>query len=188
MEPHEILGVEPDASPEEIRKAYLELARRHHSDKGGNDRRMAEINEAHSELMKNQKNGKDLAPLKVPESLQPEVYGKPKMDEHDTRDFTSVVMTLADYREDLTKVSEASVNRYAKKRDWLDILGLLGGAITALGLLTVNAYLSVFLAAIFSFGVLYLAVTKFSAWWDRRGNFNTEATIESLVKKRTPKN
>jgi len=57
--PHEILGVEQDASPEEIRKAYRELAGKYHPDKvahlGDEFREMAEerfkrIQEAYQKL------------------------------------------------------------------------------------------------------------------------------------------
>jgi hypothetical protein len=59
MTPYEVLGVREDASHDEIRRAYLALARRHHPDQasgGGADeqaravRRMQEINEAWSAL------------------------------------------------------------------------------------------------------------------------------------------
>ena len=52
---YEVLGVAPDAPPEEVRRAYLRLARRHHPDfhadasageRAEADRRMREINEA----------------------------------------------------------------------------------------------------------------------------------------------
>ena len=58
---HEVLGVEPDASPEEVRRAYLRLARRHHPDRhaaavdqltAGDDsgQRMRDVNAAWSVL------------------------------------------------------------------------------------------------------------------------------------------
>ena len=51
---YEVLGLRPDASPEEIRRAYLHLAREHHPDRHGADaarldaaeRRMRDINAA----------------------------------------------------------------------------------------------------------------------------------------------
>lgn len=55
MSPYEVLGVDPSASDREIRKVYVELARRHHPDfhtgadvsgRAEADRRMRQINEA----------------------------------------------------------------------------------------------------------------------------------------------
>jgi hypothetical protein len=59
VSPYEVLGVEPSASAEELRRAYLQLARRHHPDQYATasdetrveaERRMQEINEAWSLL------------------------------------------------------------------------------------------------------------------------------------------
>jgi curved DNA-binding protein CbpA len=56
MDPHDALGVHPDADPEEIARAYRELAKRFHPDRRPGDtgaaRRMSEINAAY-ELLRN---------------------------------------------------------------------------------------------------------------------------------------
>jgi curved DNA-binding protein CbpA len=58
-DPYEVLGVPADATPDELRRAYLSLARRHHPDAQGTsdpavlaraERRMQEVNEAWSVL------------------------------------------------------------------------------------------------------------------------------------------
>src|SRR4029079_15623930 len=57
-DPHEVLGVDPGATPTQIKAAWRKLARRHHPDLTGDDpaasrvatRLMAEINEAYAAL------------------------------------------------------------------------------------------------------------------------------------------
>jgi hypothetical protein len=51
MTHYDVLGVRPDAPPDEVHRAYLALARRHHPDRsGGDDHRMRTINEAWATL------------------------------------------------------------------------------------------------------------------------------------------
>ncbi len=47
---YQILGVARDASSDEIRKAYHKLAHQHHPDKGGDEKKFKEINEAYQTL------------------------------------------------------------------------------------------------------------------------------------------
>ena len=57
-DPHDVLGIEPGATPTQIKAAWRRLARTHHPDLTGDDpaasqratRRMAEINAAYAEL------------------------------------------------------------------------------------------------------------------------------------------
>jgi len=50
-DPYTILGINKNASPEEIKKAYRKLAHQHHPDKkGGNEVKFKEINEAYQTL------------------------------------------------------------------------------------------------------------------------------------------
>jgi hypothetical protein len=49
--PHEVLGVAPNAAPNEIDYAYKRLAAQHHPDKGGSTEQMAKINAARDAML-----------------------------------------------------------------------------------------------------------------------------------------
>lgn len=50
MDYYKILGVSSSATPEEIKKAYRKLAHKYHPDKGGDEKKFKEINEAYQIL------------------------------------------------------------------------------------------------------------------------------------------
>ena len=52
---YQILGVSRDASQDEIKKAYYKLAHKHHPDKGGEEKKFKEINEAYQTLSDKEK-------------------------------------------------------------------------------------------------------------------------------------
>ncbi len=52
---YKILGISHNASPEEIKKAYRKLAHRYHPDKGGDEKKFKEINEAYQVLSDKEK-------------------------------------------------------------------------------------------------------------------------------------
>jgi len=52
---YQILGVSRSASPEEIKKAFYTLAHKHHPDKGGEEKKFKEINEAYQVLSNKEK-------------------------------------------------------------------------------------------------------------------------------------
>jgi DnaJ family protein A protein 2 len=55
MNPYDVLGVPKDATEDDIKKAYRKLAKTEHPDKGGNENRFKEINEAYETLSDPQK-------------------------------------------------------------------------------------------------------------------------------------
>src|SRR5689334_353289 len=89
-DPHDVLGIEPGATPTQIKAAWRTLARRHHPDLIGDDpaasriatRRMAEINEAYAVLTRN--GGPAVRPRSAPaagtagRSGRPESEGAPR--------------------------------------------------------------------------------------------------------------
>src|SRR5581483_12025378 len=52
---YEILGVSKDASADEIKKAFRQAAITHHPDRGGNEEKFKEINEAYEVLKDTEK-------------------------------------------------------------------------------------------------------------------------------------
>src|SRR6056297_1527414 len=52
---YDILGVDKDASQKEIKKAYRKLAHEHHPDKGGDEEKFKEVNEAYQVLSDSKK-------------------------------------------------------------------------------------------------------------------------------------
>lgn len=71
---YEILGISPDASKEEIKKAFRKLAHIHHPDKGGDEKKFKEINNAYTELMK----GNTYTPFTQSQSYTPPTYTRRK--------------------------------------------------------------------------------------------------------------
>jgi len=50
MNPYEVLGVEKNSSPEEIKKAYRKLSKEHHPDVGGDENKFKDIAAAYDIL------------------------------------------------------------------------------------------------------------------------------------------
>lgn len=50
--PYEILGIQPGSSETDIKKAYRDLAKKFHPDKGGSEPEFKKINEAYTQIMK----------------------------------------------------------------------------------------------------------------------------------------
>ena len=60
MKPHEILGVEEDATEEEVKKAYSKLARKLHPDIGGDSEAFAALSNARDEMLGSRKQQSDV--------------------------------------------------------------------------------------------------------------------------------
>ena len=52
---YEILGIQKTASSEEIKRAFHQLAHKHHPHKGGDEKKFKEINEAYQVLSNKEK-------------------------------------------------------------------------------------------------------------------------------------
>ena len=50
---HDVLGVKPGSSAQDIKSAYRKLAMKHHPDKGGDESKFKDINQAHDILVNN---------------------------------------------------------------------------------------------------------------------------------------
>ncbi len=51
MTPYELLGVTPNTSPQEIKRAYRKLAQKHHPDNGGDYNTFQELAEAYESIV-----------------------------------------------------------------------------------------------------------------------------------------
>ncbi len=70
LDPYKVLGIEENASPEEIKKAYRKLALKYHPDKDPNTEEIFKLIQASYEILydKNNDNNNDNNILKQPES------------------------------------------------------------------------------------------------------------------------
>lgn len=69
---YDVLGVSKEATQKEIRKAYIQLSKEHHPDKGGNEEKFKEINAAH-EILSDVSRRKIYDETGVTEKFSPEV-------------------------------------------------------------------------------------------------------------------
>jgi hypothetical protein len=77
VDPHDILGLEPGASPEEVHRAYRALAKRFHPDRAGDGEMMISINAAYDLLRDRLEEGHGAAPngATAPPRREAEVAG-----------------------------------------------------------------------------------------------------------------
>ncbi len=85
---YQILGVPKNASPDEIKKAYYRLAHKYHPDKGGDEKKFKEINEAYQVLSDKEKKAQYDRFGRVFESAEPGfdyqwAWGRPDIDFED---------------------------------------------------------------------------------------------------------
>jgi hypothetical protein len=59
-DPYSILGIPPGSTETDIKKAYKDLIRQHHPDKGGSEEKCKEINQAYNQLMNPEETGMNI--------------------------------------------------------------------------------------------------------------------------------
>jgi curved DNA-binding protein CbpA len=151
---YDVLDVESDASPNEIRKAYLALARQYHPDfhtdagaaaRAANEREMQRINEAWSVLSDEQRRAAYDRSLR-PEAAETRGPGSARYD------FTPIDDDDTDYAALLDEAPIGDGARVSRGLQMLPVVGILGGlAVLALGLLLRTTF---FLA----FGVIAIVI------------------------------
>ena len=75
MDPYKVLGVSEDANKDQLKKAYRKLAAQHHPDKGGDEDKFKEVNEAYSILSDNQKSLQYHAMKNGPQMNMEDLFG-----------------------------------------------------------------------------------------------------------------
>jgi hypothetical protein len=160
VSPYEVLGVSPTATPAEIRRAYLTLARRHHPDAGGDAAQMRRLNEAWAAL--------STTPNPSPTSTP----GPAPASDVDPHDETSQNPWDADLEHDDEVVAVAASPR-ARLLDNLTLLALLATVVAAalsllFGMLFESGPLLGFCVySLFMAGVLVVARTLLAMGHDR---------------------
>ena len=75
MDPYKILGVPENADKDQLKKAYRKLAAQHHPDKGGDEDKFKEVNEAYSILSDNHKRQQYHAMKSGPQMNMEDLFG-----------------------------------------------------------------------------------------------------------------
>jgi hypothetical protein len=159
MSPYEVLGVSPSASPEEIRRAYLALARLHHPDAGGNVSEMRRLNEAWAAL--------STAPGSIPAA-----QARPRVETPPRPTWSPEPENVHDYDVDEDRVRVAASPRM-RLLDSLTLLALLAAvASAALSFLFAMLFesrplLGFCVFSLFIVGVLVVARTLLAMGFDR---------------------
>ena len=75
MDPYKVLGVSEDANKDQLKKAYRKLAAQHHPDKGGDEDKFKEVNEAYSILSDDHKRQQYHAMKNGPQLNMEDLFG-----------------------------------------------------------------------------------------------------------------
>lgn len=134
MDPHKILGVDKDASPDEIRRAYRKKASQYHPDKGGDVWIFQQIQDAYDELTGNKKKKR-----KKPKSQAS--GGQPETPNRQYQNADPFGFDVPDPQP--TYQHSQWQNKHKKKKANVPWLPVAGVAVAALLLIAVFVYASI---------------------------------------------
>lgn len=163
---YDVLDVAPEATPAEIRKAYLALARTYHPDfhtgagaaaRAANEREMQRINDAWTVLSDEQRRAA------YDRSLRPEASPS-RGPGAASYDFTPIDDDDTDYAALLDDTPSGDGARVSRSLQMLPVVGILGGIVVlALGLLLRTTFFLAFGVVAIAIGLLSFIATPLVA-------------------------
>lgn len=143
MDPHKILGVAPSASADEVRRAYLKMAKKYHPDSGGDVWAFQQVQEAYAILTgkaPQPKPNKKQTQKAPPETPQPETRREPRRESPSPGAGTEKSFPFSDANNATTKPGgfrPSPLGRTRKRKRngaGAQLIGAIGGGVAALAL------------------------------------------------------